>query len=65
MIVSVLMFGSPLFACLGDASITLAASREVFCEAEKLASEVMRWALSLKRDTRISVMHLLGNCENV
>lgn len=60
-----MMFGSPVFACLGGARITLDAARGIFGDAERFANDVIRWALNVKRDTRVSVLHLLGNCESL
>ena len=45
LVVSVLLFGAPLYACLSDSEIVVTASGGAFREAEDFARELLRWAL--------------------
>ena len=65
LVVSVLLFGAPLFACLSDMHMTMTASSSTFREAEDLARDLLRWALHAHCDTRNSVLYVLGNSESV
>ena len=65
LVVSVLLFGAPLFACLSDMSMTMTASSSAFREAEDFARDLLRWALHAHCDTRNSVLYVLGNSESV
>ena len=65
LVVSVLLYGSPLFACLSEKGMTLTPTSLVFREAEVFMRKLIRWATSAEGDIRGSFLHVLGNCESV
>ena len=65
LVVSILLYGSPLFACLSDMGMTMQSSSSVFREAEDFARDLLRWAVHAHCDTRNSVLYVLGNGESI
>lgn len=65
LVLSILMFGAPIYSCLSDRSLCMTASDRDFREAENLTREFLRWALRAKCDTRVSILHLISNCESL
>jgi hypothetical protein len=65
MVVSILMYGSVLFACLGNDLSTLTANCMVFKEAEVFVRRMLRWAMRTDVDTRCSFLYVASNSVNV
>jgi hypothetical protein len=65
LVVSILMYGSVLFACLGNSLETLQSGNTDFQAAEIFVRRMLRWATRMEIDTRCSVMYVVSNCENV
>jgi hypothetical protein len=59
------MYGSVLFACLGNDLSTLTANCMVFKEAEIFVRKMLRWAMRTDVDTRCSFLYVVSNCVNV
>ena len=65
LVLSVLMFGAPIYSCFSDRSMCMLASDREFRKAEDLTRDFIRWALRAKCDTRVSMLYLLSNCESL
>jgi hypothetical protein len=65
LVVSILMYGSVLFACLGNSLETLQSGNTDFQAAEIFVRRMLRWATRMEIDTRCSVMYVVSNCANV
>ena len=65
LVVSILLYGSVLFACLGNGLETLQSGNTDFQAAEILVRRMLRWATRMEIDTRCSVMYVVSNCVNV
>ena len=62
---SVLLFGAPIFACYSDVQMSMTASHRVFYDVEAFGRVMTRWALRAAKDTRNSILYIVGNCESV
>lgn len=65
LVVSVLLYGAPIFTCLSDRGMTFQPSSAAFKAAEEFIRECLRWALRVKGDVRSSLLHVVGNSESV
>ncbi len=65
LVVSVLLYGAPIFACLSDRGMTFQPSTAAFKAAEEFIRECLRWALRVRGDVRSSLLHVVGNSESV
>lgn len=65
LVVSILMYGSVIFACLGAVPVQLQQNCVVFQEAEILVRRMLRWAMRTECDTRCSFMYVMSNCVTV
>jgi hypothetical protein len=59
------MYGSVLFACLGNDLSTLTANCMVFKDAEIFVRKMLRWAMHTDVDTRCSFLYVVSNHVNV
>ena len=58
LVVSILMFGAPLYACLSDLTMGFSPSDRAFRDVEVFQRSLIRWALRAHRDTRTSILCL-------
>ncbi len=65
LVISVLLFGSPLFACLSDISMVMTATSRTFRDIEDFARDMLRWALRAPRGSRNSVLYVASNSASV
>ena len=62
LVISHLMFGCVIWACLSDISFSITGHTGLWLTVERQLRAMLRWALYLPRDTRCSLMHVLGHC---
>lgn len=62
LVTSVLLFGAPLYACLGNEDLVLEAQHMLFRDAERQVRTYIRWALRARYDIRSSALYVFSNC---
>ena len=55
------MYGSVIYACLSNIEPVLEPTNVVFAQAEVLIRNMLRWALQVHIDTRISFLYVISN----
>jgi hypothetical protein len=55
------MYGSVVYACLGNIEPVLEPTNVVFAQAEVLIRTMLRWALQVPMSTRSSFVYVLSN----
>jgi hypothetical protein len=58
---SVLQYGSVVYACLSNVESALEPTNMIFAKAEILIRTMLRWALSVDKNTRNSFLYMLSN----
>jgi hypothetical protein len=61
MIISILQYGSVLYACLGNVATTMKANCMAYADAEILIRKMLRWALRSEHDIRCSFLYVMSN----
>ncbi len=65
LVISILLFGAPLFACLSNNSMVMTACSRVFRDVEDFGRDMLRWALRAPRGSRNSVLYVVSNSASV